>query len=336
MTTDLETDVRTVFAARAAEMPATSLTRVATVDYRPRSARLTTQARVGVGAGVLAGVATAGAALSVVLGGTAPAYAGWSATPTVAPSAAPSPQASQSCLSSLPSNEPAGGELGSGSWQTVLTDVRGPFTVALFQNDSAYASCFTDSSFTEVIQVAANDSAASNAQSTNAVVRASGSGSPAGGLATGTVGGTSSGDLQNVVQTHLSTTADGPYTLVEGRVASGVTAVTLARDDGQDVVATVADGWLIAWWPGAASAISSVVTTTSGTTTEPLQLSTKGPPGPSPLLPGACASVGGNTSNASKTPSGGPTNVAVHCSGTGTGGNSGSPGTSTNTNGAAG
>ena len=85
------------------------------------------------------------------------------------------------------------------------------------------------------------------------------------------VGGTSSGDLQNVVQTHLSTTADGPYTLVDGRVASGVTGVTLVRDDGQDVVATVEDGWLIAWWPGAATATSSQVTTASGTSTEALQ-----------------------------------------------------------------
>ena len=35
----------------------------------------------------------------------------------------------------------------------MLTDVRGPFTVALFQNGGAYAACFTSSSFTEVTQV---------------------------------------------------------------------------------------------------------------------------------------------------------------------------------------
>jgi hypothetical protein len=323
MTTDMETDVRTALAARAAELPASALTRVQAVDYRPRTARLTRAARVGVGAGVLAGAATAGAALSVVLGGAAPAYAGWSATPTAAPSAAPSAQASQSCLSSLPSNEPAGGELGSGSWQTVLTDVRGPFTVALFQNDGAYASCFTSSSFTEVTQVASNGGAATNAQSVNGVIRASGSGGPGGGLSAVTVGGTSSGDLQNVVQTHLSTTADGPYTMVDGRVASGVTGVTLVRDDGQDVVATVADGWLIAWWPGDATATSSQVTTASGTSTEPLQLSTKGPSSSTPPLPGACASAGGT---ASKAPSGAQTNVPVHCVGSGTSGTSGNSG----------
>ncbi len=139
--------------------------------------------------------------------------------------ASPSPQASQSCLTSLPSNAPAGGQLGSGSWQSVLTDVRGPFTVALFQNNGAYAACFTSSSFTEVTQVTAADSSTSNAQAENGTVRGLGSGGPPGGSIVA-VGGTSSGDLQNVVQTHLSTTADGPYTLVDGRVASGVTAVT--------------------------------------------------------------------------------------------------------------
>ena len=43
----------------------------------------------------------------------------------------------------------------------------------------------------------------------------SGSGSPSEDLSTVTVAGTTSGDLQNVVQSHLST-ADGPYTLVDG------------------------------------------------------------------------------------------------------------------------
>ena len=48
--------------------------------------------------------------------------------------------------------------LGSGPWESVLTDVRGPFTVALFQNDGAYASCFTSSSFTETSMVSSGGS----------------------------------------------------------------------------------------------------------------------------------------------------------------------------------
>ncbi|HXB38426.1 MAG TPA: hypothetical protein VNU75_12005 [Acidimicrobiales bacterium] len=329
MKTALEDRLSDALAQRAASVPRVASERVCSVDYQPRRQRLAVP--VAVGAGAAASAATVGTVLAVVLGGAAPAYAGWSPAPSASTAAPPSPQASQSCLTSLPSNEPAGGQLGSGSWQSVLTDVRGPFTVALFQNDGAYAACFTSPSFTEVTQVSAADGSASNAQTQNGTVRGLGSGGLPGGSIVA-VGGTTSGDLQNVVQTHLSTTADGPYTLVDGRVATGVTAVTLVRDDGQDVVATVEDGWLIAWWPGGATATSAQVTNASGTSTEELQSADKGGPGPAtPPQPGACASAAG-TANASKSSDGQPTNVPVHCStsGSSTSGTSG-PGLSTNT-----
>jgi hypothetical protein len=100
--------------------------------------------------------------------------------------------------------------------------------------------------------------------------------------------GTSSGDLNQVVETHLTTTGDGPYTLIDGRVANGVTGVTLVRDDGQDVVATVADGWFVAWWPGASSAATSAqVTNASGTTAEPFVALNK------LAAPGSCTSTSG-------------------------------------------
>ncbi len=326
MKSTLEDRLSDAFTQRAASVPRVATDRVRDVDYHPRRHRIVVPAAVG--AAAAAGAATVGTALAVVLGGAAPAYAGWSPAPTASTTASPSPQASQSCLNSLPSNAPAGGQLGSGSWQSVLTDVRGPFTVALFQNNGAYAACFTSSSFTEVTQVTAADSSTSNAQAENGTVRGLGSGGLPGGSIVA-VGGTSSGDLQNVVQTHLSTTADGPYTLVDGRVASGVTAVTLVRDDGQDVVATVEDGWLIAWWPGGATATSSQVTTASGTSTEALQSAAKGGPGPStPPDPGACAAAAG-AANTSKALSG-ATNVPVHCSGSGS--STGNSGPSVNSN----
>jgi hypothetical protein len=329
MKTALEDRLSDALAQRAASVPRVASERVCSVDYQPRRQRLAVP--VAVGAGAAASAATVGTVLAVVLGGAAPAYAGWSPAPSASPAALPSPQASQSCLTSLPSNAPAASQLGSGSWQSVLTDVRGPFTVALFQNDGAYAACFTSPSFTEVTQVSGADGSASNAQTQNGTVRGLGSGGLPGGSIVA-VGGTTSGDLQNVVQTHLSTTADGPYTLVDGRVATGVTAVTLVRDDGQDVMATVEDGWLIAWWPGGATATSAQVTNSSGTSTEALQSADKGGPGPAiPPQPGACASAAG-AANASKSSDGQPTNVPVHCStsGSSTSGNSG-PSLSTNT-----
>ncbi len=247
------------------------------------------------------GAAAAGTVLAVALGGAAPAYAGWNAAPTASTSPTPSPQAGQSCLGALPSDAPGGAGLGSGTWQPVLTDVRGPFTVALYQDNGAYMSCFTSSSFTQVTQVI------SDSESSNGVVRFSGSGagSSAPGLTTVTISGTSSGDLQNVVQSHLSTTADGPYTLVDGRVASGVTGVTLVLDNGQDVAATVADGWLLAWWPSNAAATSSQVSSASGTTSEPLVSVNKGQP--SVPAPGSCTTIPDRS------------NGIVHCASSGDG-----------------
>ena len=160
MTTELENDVREAMAARAGALPNAALARVRAVGYRPRPRRMPAAA-------ALAGAATAGTVVAVVVTGGAPAaYAGWSATPTSA--STPSPQAAASCQGQLTSSQAAPrGQLGSGAWQNVLTDVRGPFTVALFQDDGAYAACFTSSSFTEVNQLSSNGGAGLSEGSTS-------------------------------------------------------------------------------------------------------------------------------------------------------------------------
>jgi hypothetical protein len=298
MKTEFEADLSEAFAARAAAVPVAAASRLRSVDYRPRERRL--RAPVTVGAAVLASAGTAGAVLAVVLGGAAPAYAGWSAAPT-ATSTSPSAAAScQSQLATTPSG-PDGSSLGSGPWENVLTDVRGPFTVALFQNDGAYASCFTSSSFTQVSMVSSGGSSGATAGSARGSASLGGSsqGGSGGGMSSESLGGgTASGDLTQVTQSHLST-SDGPYTLVDGRVATGVTGVTLVLDDGQDVVTTVADGWFVAWWPSSAGATSAQVTAAGGTTTESLVWLHNPPAG----LPAPGTS--GNSGNSGSSGSGG-------------------------------
>jgi hypothetical protein len=301
MKTEFEADLRQAFAARAATVPVAGASRLRSIDYRPRERRL--RPPVAVGAAVLASAGTAGAVLSVVLGGAAPAYAGWSAAPTAATSSPSAPAAAscQSQLTTMPSG-PGASSLGSGPWENVLTDVRGPFTVALFRNDGAYASCFTSSSFTQVNTVSSGGSAGAASGSTR--ISASpgesvrvGNGDGPGGMASVSLGGgTASGDLTQVTQSHLST-SDGPYTLVDGRVASGVTGVTLVLDDGQDVVATVADGWFVAWWPDSAGTISAQVTSAGGTTTESLAWAHDPPAGaPAPGTSGNSGNTGSSSS----------------------------------------
>jgi hypothetical protein len=303
MKTEFEADLSEAFAARAAAVPVAAASRLRSMDYRPRRLR----APVTVGAGVLASAGTAGVVLSVVLGGAAPAYAGWSAAPT-APSNSPSPSAAASCQSQLTTTPsgPDGWGIGSGAWENVLTDVRGPFTVALFQNDGAYASCFTSSSFTEVSMVSSGGSsgAAAGSARSSASLGAStqgesgGGGGGAGGMSSVSLGGgTASGDLTQVTQSHLST-SDGPYTLVDGRVATGVTAVTLVLDDGQDVATTVAGGWFVAWWPDSAGATSAQVTSPGGTTTESLVWAHHSPAGPPALGTGGDSGNSGSVGTA--------------------------------------
>ena len=208
--------------------------------------------------------------------------------------------------------------LGSGPWESVLTDVRGPFTVALFQNDGAYASCFTSSSFTETSMVSSGGSgegrsAWPGAQERGAPAGAGSGGGPGGGGSGGlssvsVAGETASGDLTHVTQSHLSTTSDGPYTLVDGRVAPGVTGVTLVLDDGQDIVTTVADGWFVAWWPDAAGATSAQVASASGTTTEALSWPHHGPGGPPASGTSGATGSSGSSGNSGNSGGGGAGN----------------------------
>ena len=295
----LEADITAALTARAAALPSDAAGRVRAVDYHPRAHRNRLPATLG----VCAGTAGAAAAASVILLGSAPAaYAGWSPTPSVA--STPPEVTATSCQSQLQSmpGDPGSSSSGSATWQEILTDVRGPFTIALYQDGDADAACFTGPSIIEVDQIGSTGSSGAASNRVSVRQQASGGGS-AGGPATsssGSVSATASGDLEQVLQNHLTTPSDGPYTLVNGRTGSGVTGVTLVRDDGQDVVASVADGWFVAWWPGSATATSAQVTTESGTTTEPLKsvLPAGGPDG-SPPGPSEGASDGGAPSGPS-------------------------------------
>jgi hypothetical protein len=326
-----ETRLASAFTARAdVAVRPDALDRLRSADYRPRAHRVRTPAALG----ALAGSAGAATAVTFLVFGSAPAaYAGWSPTPTAA-APAPSAPAQESCqgrLASMPGQP--GTASGSVDWQNVATDVRGPFTVALYQAGDDDAACFTSASFTEISQIDENGS--SGSLSVQGEGGAGPAGSPASGGSSVTLGGTASGDLQQVAQTRLSTTTDGPYTLVAGRTENGVTGVTLVRDDGQDVVATVADGWLVAWWPGSASIASAQVTTASGTMTQALVPAPK-PGAPCPGVSSSSAPSAGGPSFVSRSGGSAQANPgnAARCAGnsgsTGNSGNSANSGSAAN------
>jgi hypothetical protein len=91
--------------------------------------------------------------------------------------------------------------------------------------------------------------------------------------------------------------------MLDGEAGADVSAVMLTLDDGSTIQTTVANGWFAAWWPGSQGVQSAEITTASGTTTQPLNLS-----GPR-LPPGVALSPTGSsgTSGAGAAGASGPT-----------------------------
>jgi hypothetical protein len=218
MPDQLEQSLREALSHRAAQVNPDSIARLQAIDYHPRGRRVRNLPAVGaLGA---TGAAAAVAAI-VALGSSAgPAFAGWQRTPTT-PGPGQLAQAAQSC----------GNDLGS----PVLTDSRGPYTAAIYDNSSTSAVCLSG-----------NGISMSHTSSTPTSVAA-------GQIQLG--GGGTRDSAGNALQ------------MLDGRAGAGVTAVTVDLSDGSSVQATVTDGWYLAWWPGTVSATDAKVTTASGTST---------------------------------------------------------------------
>jgi hypothetical protein len=276
MNDQLETELREVFALRAAAVSTDAVERLRRIDYRPHMRRRwpLTISTVGAASGVTAVVSV------LMVGGSQAAFAGWTATPATAAgarSAVLSADTADTCQSNLAS---APGGSGLGSWNQVATDVRGPYTVTVYQNGStSLASCFTGPSFT-TFQAESLTDGGGMAVALSGSRSVSGSQPPSASSSTG-IRLQSGGAIEQLLVSHLSQTGNGAYTLAEGRLASAVSAVTLVLSDGQDVTATTGHGWLVAWWPSGEDVTAAQITTASGTTTEPLNAShVPTPPGP--------------------------------------------------------
>lgn len=210
------------------EMLRRTLTRSAAISARHRHRRKLL-------GGLAVGPVVAAVVSVVVLGRSRAAFAGWSAAPTT-PTATQSSATQDNCQASL-ATMPGGGQ---GSWSQVATDVRGPYTVAIYENDGSFATCFTGPSFTVASFSSANGEVAMQSAS-SATAGSPGSGS------TSTDVVSPGGGIDQLAVSHLSLSGNGPYTLAEGRLDSTVSAVTLVLSDGQDVTATTLSGWFVAW-----------------------------------------------------------------------------------------
>ena len=234
---------------------------ITTPHRQPVSRRLAVR-----GAAALASVGAATAAALVAFGGTgaANAFAGWSATPTT-PASGETAAALAQCTSRLASRGQSG--IPAASWQAVVTDTRGPFTAMILDSDSVTATCLSGPSFTTT--------QASNAQG-GGMVLSPGSTPPA--VSMQGLGTPGSGPISHATESQLTPNGGQPCTFLQGQVAADVTGVTLVLSDGSNVQATVADGSLVAWWPGTATATSAQLASASGTTTQQLAVRPQSPP----------------------------------------------------------
>src|ERR1700733_13628948 len=133
MSDRLEQDIRETLSTRAAQVDPAAIARLRAIDYPPRRRRvpaLPALGAVGVSATAVAAIA------AVTLGSSAaPAFAGWSRTPTP-PAAGQLAAAEQQCSANLGA--------------PVLTDTRGPYTVSIYADATSSHLCLQGKSLSIV------------------------------------------------------------------------------------------------------------------------------------------------------------------------------------------
>jgi hypothetical protein len=206
--------------------------------------------RIAIGGGAL----VAGLAATVVLvlagPGTANAFADWTPNPTApAPGQVANAEAACAAGPAAPPGAPSG--LVPSTAPVSLVDTRGPFTLVLFG-----ANTVTHGVLLCVSGPSISPSAHHSTHMSESIGRQPPLPTPG----------------QITLDRLQAESADNgqPYTIAEGATGSGVSAVTLTLSDGKHIRTTTGNGLFLAWWPGSALVTSATLTTTTGTTTQPI------------------------------------------------------------------
>jgi len=214
--------------------------------------------------GVGGGAVAVTAALVGLLGPWAtPAFAGWSAQPTV-PTSGQLSAAETACAALAVNLAAAPGSTAPATLPSLsLSDVRGPYSLLVYGTTNP-ALCVLGNGISELHEDGATigQSAAAQKANGNTVVQQS-SGSEQ--FVTSPSATTSPAPGAAVVNIDNTAVSSGQkFSVVEGSVGSQVSGATLLLSDGTSVVATVSNGAFAAWWPSQATVSSIQVTTTSG------------------------------------------------------------------------
>jgi len=266
----LESDLREAFSLHASDIPGDAGARLRGIDYRPRSSRISSRVTVGALAG--AAVTTGAVVSAVVFGSAQAAFAGWSPSPTLLVSAGQTSSADTTCQAQMAASPGFSDTTAGSGWSAVASDVRGPFTLVIYQDGAAHATCLTGPSITVVSRSSGSGASMTVSGGATATPGTESRGSTM-------IGRFTSGSITQMSVDHLASTSQGAYTVVTGQVEAGVTGVTLVRSDGERVQTSVNNGLFVAWWPGTADATAAEITTAQGETTQTLE---PAPPLPAP------------------------------------------------------
>jgi hypothetical protein len=151
----LEQNLRDIFSERAAQVDPAASARLRAIDYRPR--RRHRPALPALGALGVSATAAAVVAVVTLASSAAPAFAGWSPTPT-RPAAGQLAAAEQACSTNLGTPR--------------LTDTRGPYTASIYADATSSHLCLQGGS----LSIASSNSGSSQAEVRAGQIELAGSG----------------------------------------------------------------------------------------------------------------------------------------------------------------
>ncbi|MGF0114966.1 hypothetical protein ACQFYA_01395 [Promicromonospora sp. Marseille-Q5078] len=230
----------------------------AILDTSRRATPIRRRTRTAVLAGAAAAAVVAVAVVVTVTSpGAPPAFAGWTAVPTVLSDAETIDRAAPCDTSAHTITDgPDGPKVEDVPISPVLAEERGEYTYVLLSGDGAVGECL----------VTRQASGASDVVSGDTVL-------PAGPVDPGPRDVTT---LQSgTASWSAGATGDGALTSAYGRAGSEVVAVDLTLTSGERVQATVHDGWWAVWAPGEASLRDTAEVTFTDGTTAPFEVAGK-------------------------------------------------------------
>ncbi|HEX3833154.1 MAG TPA: hypothetical protein VHW04_14355 [Solirubrobacteraceae bacterium] len=151
----LEQNLRDIFSERATQIDPAASARLRGIDYRPRRRRR--PALPALGALGVSATAAAVVAVATLASSAAPAFAGWSPTPT-RPAAGQLAAAEQACSANRGT--------------PVLTDTRGPYTASIYADATSSHLCLEGGS----LSIASSNSGASQSDVPPGQIQLAGSG----------------------------------------------------------------------------------------------------------------------------------------------------------------